>query len=179
MLAGQSTFLRRQPPTTRAVPFARRHARLWESGECQPSRRPQPLKAVADSDPRTRAAAAVGAGDVKADPDTAVAGLSKSLDDKDRLVRLSAATALAGSMLTPNRLHAWLQFCGRPRSRCETYWPRRHFSISVWRAPVCDVLLESVSKEWRRKSARWFWLHWLAGRRSQENGSDFPAVPQR
>ena len=109
---------------------------------------PNLLKALADSDPRTRAAAAVALADVKADPDTAVAGLSKSLDDKDRLVRLSAATALgridANAKSAP-RLAAVLRSDPDPDVRRLAAQTLLKFGVGS--APVCDVLLESVSKE--------------------------------
>ena len=55
---------------------------------------PSLLKALADSDPRTRAGAAAALAEVKADAAAAVGALTKSLDDQDRLVRVAAVTAL-------------------------------------------------------------------------------------
>jgi HEAT repeat protein len=109
---------------------------------------PNLLRALSDSDPRTRAAAAVALADVKADADTAVAGLSNALDDKDRLVRLSAETALGRVDVTAKsapRLGAVLRSDADPEVRRLAAQALLKFGAAA--APVCDVLLDSASKE--------------------------------
>ncbi len=109
---------------------------------------PSLLKALADSHPRTRAAAAIALADVKADPETAVAALAKSLDDKDRLVRLSAATALGRLDATAKsapRLASVLRLDVDQEVRRRAAQALLQFGPKA--APVCDALLESASKE--------------------------------